>query len=60
MLGVGPRHEPARYRGGTGSEPLPGTAPQAAHNRQGARYRLGLPRHRHQPALHRQYERLWG
>ena len=41
---------------------LPGVASQAAHNRRGARYRLGLPRPRcrHQPALHRQCERLWG
>ena len=37
-----------------------GGVSQAAHNRQRARYRLGFPRHRHQPALHRQCERLWG
>ena len=37
-----------------------GVVSQAAHNRQRARYRLGPPRHRHQPALHRQCERLWG
>lgn len=37
-----------------------GVVSQAAHNRQRERYRLGLPRHRRQPALHRQCERLWG
>lgn len=41
MLGMGPPREPARYRDGTGSRLAAGVVSQAAHNRQGALYRLG-------------------